>query len=110
LSITYTWSVNQMDAYPELDGETDVVFNVHWSLAATDGTYHGYAYGTQPVPLAEDVSFTPFEDLTEVQVVGWVQEAMGPERVSELEANAAAQIEVQVNPPVVAPVLPWDVA
>jgi hypothetical protein len=107
MAITYTWSVVQMDAYPEEDGETDVVFNVHWTLAGIDGTYQGYAYGSQGVTIDPDVPFTPYEDLTEAQVIGWVQDAMGAEQVASYEANVAQQIEDQINPPVVTPPLPW---
>jgi hypothetical protein len=107
MAITYTWSVVQMDAYPEEDGETDVVFNVHWTLAGIDGTYQGYAYGSQGVAIDPDAPFTPYEDLTETQVIGWVQDAMGAEQVASYEANVAQQIEDQINPPVVTPPLPW---
>jgi hypothetical protein len=107
MAVTYTWSVVQMDAYPEEDGETDVVFNVHWTLAGIDQTYQGYAYGTQAVSINPDVPFTPYPDLTEAQVIGWVQAAMGPEQVASYEANVAQQIQDQIDPPVVTPPLPW---
>ena len=107
MTITNTWAVQQMDAYPEEDGETDVVFNVHWTLSGTDGTYQGYVYGTQGVTINPDVPFTPYEDLTEAQVIGWVQDAMGAEQVASYEANVAQQIEDQIDPPVVTPPLPW---
>lgn len=107
MPITNSWAVVQMDAYPEADGETDVVFNVHWTLTATDGTYQGYVYGSQAVELDPNAPFTPYADLTEAQVIGWVQDAMGPEQVASLEANVAQQIADQVNPPVVTPPLPW---
>lgn len=109
MAITNTWAVVQMDAYPEYDGETDVVFNVHWTLSATNGTYTGSVYGTQTVSLDPEAPFTPYADLTQDQVIGWVQGAMGEEQVAALEANVAAQIEVQINPPVVTPPLPWAV-
>lgn len=96
-----------MDCYPEYDNETDVVFNVHWTLTGVDGEYRGKVYGTQTVPLDSGAPFTPFADLTEEQVIGWVQAAMGEEVVADYEANVAAQIEVQINPPVVNPPLPW---
>ena len=107
MAITNTWAVQQMDCYPEEDGETDVVFTVHWTLTATDGTYQGYVYGSQGVSIDPDVPFTPYADLTEAQVIGWVQDAMGPEQVASLEANVAQQIANQINPPVVTPPLPW---
>lgn len=107
MPITNTWAVIQMDCYPEYDNETDVVFNVHWTLTGSDGTYQGNVYGTQAVPLDAGAPFTPFADLTEEQVIGWVQAAMGAEQVAAYEANVATQIADQANPPVVAPPLPW---
>lgn len=108
MTITNTWAVVQMDAYPEYDGEPDVVFTVHWTLAATDGTYTGSVYGSIGVSLAEGSTFTPYADLTEAQVIGWVQSAMGAEQVASYEANVAGQIEAQINPTVVTPPLPWS--
>jgi hypothetical protein len=107
MTITNTWAVVQMDAYPEEDGETDVVFNVHWTLTGTDGTYSGSVYGSQAVSIDPDAPFTPYADLTEAQVIGWVQAAMGAEQVAAYEANVATQIADQIDPPVVTPPLPW---
>ena len=108
MTITNTWSVVQMDAYPELDGETDVVFTVHWTLNGTDGTYAGSVYGSVGVTLDPDAPFTPYASLTQAQVVGWVQDALGEEQVAAYEANVAQQIADQINPPVVTPPLPWS--
>lgn len=115
MAITNTWAVQQMDCYPEVDGETDVVFTVHWTLtgsesAVVDGVdkvYVGSVYGSQAVPVDPEASFTPYADLTETQVIGWVQSAMGAEQVASYEANVATQIANQINPPVVTPPLPW---
>ena len=108
MAITNTWGVVQLDAYPELDGETDVVFTVHWTLSATDGTYNGGVYGSVGVTLDEGAAFTPYADLTEAQVIDWVQDALGEEQVASYEANVAQQISDQVDPPVVTPPLPWS--
>lgn len=110
MTITNTWTVVRMDAYPEADGETDVVFTVHWTLSGTDGTYTGSVYGTQGVSLDPAAPFVPYADLTEAQVIGWVQDAMGAEQVATYEASVAQQIADQINPPVVTPPLPWAAA
>lgn len=107
MTITNTWAVVQMDAYPEYEDETDVVFNVHWTLVGTDGTYSGSVYGSVGVTLDEGSTFTPYADLTEAQVIGWVQAALGEEQVASYEANVAQQIADQIDPPVVTPPLPW---
>jgi hypothetical protein len=96
-----------MDAYPEADGDTDVVFNVHWTLTGEEAGFNGSVYGSQTVAVDPDAPFTPYADLTEEQVIGWVQAAMGEEVVAGYEANVAQQINDQVAPPVVTPALPW---
>lgn len=108
MAITNTWAVVQMDCYPELDGDTDVVFTVHWTLNGTDGTYNGSVYGSVGVTLDEGSAFTPYDQLTQAQVIGWVQDALGEDQVAAYEANVAQQIENQINPPVVTPPLPWS--
>lgn len=108
MTITNTWGVQQLDCYPEEDGETDVVFTVHWTLTGTDGTYQGYVYGSQAVPVDPEASFTPYADLTQEQVIGWVKNAMGEEQVTVYEQNVAEQINNQIAPPVVTPPLPWS--
>lgn len=107
MPITNTWSVRQMDCYPEYEGETDVVFTVHWMLVGGDGTYVGVMQGSCGLTLNPEATFTPYADLTQDQVIGWVQDAIGPGGVAVLEANVAKQIEDQINPPVVSPPLPW---
>ena len=108
MAITNTWTVTAMDCYPEAEGETDVVFTVHYTLSATDGTYNGSVYGTVGVTYTAGSPYTAYADLTEAQVVGWVKDALGPEQVASYEANVATQIADQANPPVVTPPLPWS--
>jgi len=97
-----------MDAYPQYAGTTDVVFNVHWVISGTDGTYVGSTYGSQAPIIDPEGTFVPYEALTPALVVEWVKDAMGPDRVTELEQIVTKQIEEQVNPPVVSPPLPWN--
>ncbi len=108
MAITYTWQINAMDCYPQADGQTDVVFTVHWTLLGTDGTYNGSVYGTVGVTYTAGSPYTPYADLTQAQVVGWVEAALGAEQVASLEANVATQIQNQINRTVVTPPLPWS--
>jgi hypothetical protein len=107
MAITYNWTIQAMDCVPQEDGHTDVVVVAHWNVSASDGTYTSSVYGTQSFTYNPESSFTPYEDLTQEQVVGWVQEAMGEEQVASLEANLDQQIANQINPPIVTPPLPW---
>ena len=110
MSVTNTWVIEQMSCYPTYESETDVVFNVAWRVNATDETYFATSYGTVGVTYTAGSSFTPYADLTQAQVIGWAQDAMGPEQVASIEAGLATNIANQVNPPVVTPPLPWTSA
>ncbi len=107
---TYTWVISQLECYPQHEGHTDVVFTVHWRRQATDGTHFADVYGSQAVTLDADAPFTPYEDLTQAIVEGWLESAMGVERVVEMDAALDTQIENQINPPVIRPPLPWTQA
>jgi hypothetical protein len=109
---TITWSIEQLSCYPQELGETDVVFSAAWRVNGVDDTsgtpLYATVYGSQGVaPYTEGQPFTPYADLTQAQVIGWVQDAMGAEQVAAINANIEQQIESQVNPTVVTPPLPW---
>tara|TARA_B100000902_G_C27143479_1_gene829909 strand:+ start:555 stop:875 length:321 start_codon:yes stop_codon:yes gene_type:complete len=100
--MTYTWNNKTVDTYPSLEGNSDVIFNVHWRLTGTDDSDNiGSVYGTQSLETSDLSDFTAFEDITEEDINGWVEEALGEEKVDELKANIDAQIEEKVNPTVV---------
>ena len=96
--IAYDWNCKTVDVHPQEEGETDVVYNVHWIVSGVDGDYSANCIGTQVVPLSEGGTFIPFEDLTNEIVVEWTKEAMGEEQVTQVEASIASQIEDQINP------------
>lgn len=104
---TITWSVTAMDCYPQEAGNDDVVFTVHWICAGVDGEYSTHVYNTTSVPAPEG-SFTPYADLTQEQVLGWVW-ANGVDK-DATEAAVQQQIDKQIDPPVVTPPLPWAAA
>ena len=96
--ITYNWNCKTVDVHPKEKEQTNVVYNVHWTVTGVDGDYSATNIGTQIVPLSEGDTFIPFEDLTNEIVVGWTKEAMGEEQVAQIEATIAAAIEDQINP------------
>ena len=109
---TITWTIEQNWVKPVEGSETDVVVTSTYRCKASETvgtgdsakTYIGTVDGAcsfQP-PSGE---FTPDEDLTQDQVLGWCF-ANGVDK-SAIEANVTAQIENQINPPVIAPPLPW---
>jgi hypothetical protein len=80
------------------------VTTVHYNVSAVDGEFTASTYGT--VGYTEEGAFTPYSELTEAVVVGWVKESLGQATV---EQSLAAQIEAQKNPVQVSG-LPWVAA
>ena len=108
MSLTYTWDFPTFDCYPDKDGYVDVVFTVHWRYIAVDDAGHtAVCYSTQDVTYKEGDPFVPFAELTPEIVEGWVVDAMGEDKIIELQANLAEQIEQQIHPSQVTLPAPW---
>jgi len=82
------WSIQQLDRKTA----DNYVTTAHWTCTATDGDFSANAYGT--VGFSGDL-VTPYENLTQEQVLGWVWEQVDK---AEIEANLTKQIEAQKNP------------
>jgi len=104
----YTWQFVALDVFLTYQNETDVVFNVHWRLHADDGLGHvASVYGDQRCGDVDPDNFIPFDELTSVDVQGWVEEQMGADEIDELHATLDASIADQINPPSVSMAPPW---
>ena len=110
MATTYEWQFPAFDAYPQEAGETDVVYTVHYTYTATDGEHTGSVYGTVGVIYEAGSPFTPFNQLTNEQVTGWVTDALGAETVAAMKVNVDGQIENQINPKSVTLPPPWATA
>jgi hypothetical protein len=94
---TFNWQVVQTD-YNTSD---KFITTVHYNVSAVDGEFTASTYGT--VGYTEEGAFTPYSQLTEAVVVGWVKDSLGQETV---ETALAAQIDALKNP-VSESGLPW---
>ena len=101
------WTISQLDRVLS----TGYVYTAHWRCSATQGDASGSVYGTQSFPEPEEVTkgFTPYESLTEAQVLGWVKDSMGKDTVAAHEAAVQAQIDAQLHP-TTATGVPWTSA
>lgn len=108
MAVTYTWFIEHMNCYPSSEGQQNVVFNVAWRLTGVDGEFSNSLHGSAAIePYKSGDPFTPYEQLTEEQVLGWVKETLGADQISEYESAIANRISSLASPPVVIPPLPW---
>ena len=105
MAISYNWNVNTVDVYPTEEGQTDVIYNVHWILNAVDTQvdaegypYTAYVYGTQNLDTSDLSGFIDFDSVTSAEVQGWTESAMGSEKVQTYKDNLDSDIAGQINP------------
>ena len=111
MSATITWVIEWMQCKPTEGSYTDVVITAGWrcngAQTVNSVDYTGSIYSTASFPMPEG-SFTPYDQLTQDQVLGWVW-ASGVDKFTT-EAAVVNQIDSQINPPIVTPPLPWATA
>jgi hypothetical protein len=109
MDIQYQWNILSMSCKPLEDGQQDVVIYALWqcigvaqngqdqvSAAMGGNTHFTYIAGSP---------FTPYNQLTQQQVLGWVWQQVNQ---TSVEAEVATKIAAIVAPPVVTPPLPWS--
>lgn len=102
---TYTWFIAALDCKVNENNLQDVVYNVHWRYTATnENGINAQTYGAQAVSPPSEEVFTPYDELTKEQVVGWLEASMDVPAMNLMLDN---QIELIVNPVDVTPPLPF---
>lgn len=102
------WYISQLDCVPQDGDLTDFVVLVHWSRIAKETIneveYIASVYSRQSFSTDNVTNFIPYEQLTYDIVCGWLNDFLD---VEALDLNLDAQIENQVNPPIVVLPLPF---
>ena len=95
-----------------------MVTSVAGRATATDGTFVDPDGVTRPLSAStvgsvqitppDPNNFTPYANITEAQAVGWAKDALGNEKVLEIEADVTAAVEQKKTPTSGTPELPWS--
>jgi hypothetical protein len=105
MAISYNWDVNTVDVYPTDEGQTNVIYNVHWRLNATDtqvdaegNPYTASVYGTQVLDTSDLSGFIDFDSVTSAEVQGWVESAMGAEKCKHIKIILMQTLQDIITP------------
>jgi len=109
MTIEFTTTITGMEAYPIKDSVPLYVFRVYWNYLGSDSIYETAMQGSTDVPASDPQSATPYADLTQEQVMGWIQEYTPAWMWAEYSDKITAWIVAQYTPAVVSPALPWAV-
>ena len=101
MAITYKWSINQMNAHIEAEGEQNVIFTVHWTYSGSEEVngknYYASSIGAQSFTYVAGEPFVPYADTEafEAIVIGWLEGALD---IDSMKAGLAARIQKQITP------------
>ena len=102
---TYNWIISALECKVSEDGLTNVVSTIHWRYNATnENGITVDTYGAQGVGSPDPADFTPYENITKDQVIGWLEALLD---VPALQLQLDKQINLIVNPIDVTPPLPF---
>ncbi len=104
----FEWVISQLNCAVESEGLPDVINVIHWRYNATqvdgDKVWFADTYGASSVAQPNPQNFIPYADVTEAEVIGWLEEILPVEAMQlALENNIA----LQINPVEVTLPLPW---
>ena len=89
-----------------IEGEQDYVVLANYDVIGVNGNYSSTLSNSARFSTANVDNFTPYEDLTNDIVIGWIQSQLGVDGVASLEASIQGQIDSQINPPIIPEVTP----
>ena len=101
MAITYKWTINQMNAHIEFEGEQNVIFTVHWTYSGSEEvsgqTYQATSIGAESFTYVAGEPFVPYANTEafEAIVIGWLEGVLD---TAAMAASIAAQIQKEITP------------
>lgn len=110
--INYVRGIKELYTLPEQNGQSNVVVQVLFTTTGTDSENPQATASTVNTVVLEysEGAFTPFEQLSEAQVLAWVEEKITPRMQETIIKNIEDQIRRKLTPIVKpqAQALPWN--
>ena len=107
MAIQIKWSIQWMECEKQEGSYTDVVVTAGWICQAAGEGFSSSTNGTSTFA-APTGSFTPYPNLTQEQVLGWVW--AGGVNKSAVETQQTAAVQAQIDSSIVSLPLPWPTA
>lgn len=99
-----TWNINALDTKPNAQGNSDVVYRIHWSCNGEHNEHSASVVNVADLEYSGG-SFTAFEDLTKQQVLQWLWRIVDKATV---EAAVNAMLMEKIEPASVTKPVPWS--
>jgi hypothetical protein len=113
MTVTFTWTISQLECAPTENELINVIKTIHWRYRAQDAEgLTAESYGSIGLGEPDPITFTKYEDITKELVISWLESNLNViedgEELSTLQKSLIQNIELQRNPPIVNLGLPWE--
>jgi hypothetical protein len=108
---TFNWTISAVERAVSLDELSDVIQTVHWRYRGTDENgITAETYGATPIGEPNPQDFTPWDEVTESDVIGWLENIMSvvpevaegeeaqPTQLEKMQSNIENQIALLITP------------
>ena len=101
MAIDYKWTINQMNAHIESEGEQNVIFTVHWTYSGSEEVsgkmYQASQIGAQSFTYVKGEPFVPYENTEDFEnvVIGWLEGVLD---IDAMKTTIADNIQKQITP------------
>ena len=101
MAITYKWTINQMNAHIQAEGEDNVIFTVHWTYSGSEDVsgkiYSASQIGATSFTYVKGDPFIPYKDTEAFEnvVIGWLE---GVLNVPSMQSSIEATIQKEITP------------
>ena len=104
--INYNWTFPAFDCRVNENGLQKVVTTVHWRYRGIDEDgITAETYGAQSIGEPNPDAFTPYPEISEEQVIGWMEANLD---MTAIQENITSQINLLKNPVAETLSAPWQ--
>ena len=109
--ITFNWTISSVERAVSLDELSDVIQTVHWRYRGTDeNNVTAETYGATSIGEPNPQDFTPWDSVTETDVIGWLENIMSvipevvegeeiqPTQLEKMQSNIEDKIALLITP------------
>jgi hypothetical protein len=93
--VNYKWVISNLVAKIQEGELENIIETVHYRYQATDGEHTADVYGSVGLEAPDAENFKPFEEVTEADVIAWLESKLDVEAMQE---GLSKQLDAIANP------------
>jgi hypothetical protein len=66
------WKINKLEVIPKEGSLAEVIQYAYYQRIASEGEHSAFIEGKMLFPLPESISFIPYENITEEDIISWI--------------------------------------